>query len=355
MAFDFILLDNQSKSYASNGLFCENYHCYNKPVLAPADGIVEEIIDNVDDNEIGKINTINNWGNTIIIRHITGLYTQLSHLKKGTFKVVKGEFVKRGDILAHCGNSGRSPEPHLHFQVQITPELGSRTIDYPFAYYYEKENTGQILHQFSKPREGAMVSGITTNQLMKNAFDIIPNKVFKYSYLDESGIEKDEQWVSYTDAYNYKYLYCKKTESSAYYVNDGSMFYFTAFYGQKESLLYYFYLSAYKVFLGDADNTEMNDAMPLHVIRNKHLGIWLHDFIAPFYTYIRVWHSIQPEYPENLLGYDSIVLKSKILVSVFGRIRKESDSKIVLSGNCIKEFTYESNNIKIQARCAYSQ
>jgi len=354
MAFDFILLDNQSKSYASNGLFCENYHCYNKPVLAPADGIVEEIIDNIDDNEIGKINTINNWGNSIIIRHLTGLYTQLSHLKKGTFKVVKGEFVKRGDLLAHCGNSGRSPEPHLHFQVQITPELGSRTIDYPLAYYYEKENTGQMLHQFSKPREGAMVSGITTNQLLKNAFDIIPNKIFKYSYLDESGIEIDEQWVSYTDAYNYKYLYCKKTESSAYYVNDGSMFYFTAFYGQKESLLYYFYLSAYKVFLGDADNTEMNDAMPLHVIRNKHLGIWLHDFIAPFYTYIRVWHSIQPEYPENLLGYDSIVLKSKIQVSVFGRIRKESDSKIVLSGNCIKEFTYESNKIKILARCANS-
>jgi len=90
------------------------------------------------------------------------------------------------------------------------------------------------------------------------------------------------------------------------------------------------------------------------VIRNKHLGIWLHDFIAPFYTYIRVWHSIQPEYPENILGYDSIVLKSKIQVSVFGRIRKESDSKIVLSGNCIKEFTYESNKIKILARCANS-
>ena len=354
MAFDFILMDNQSRSYASNGLFCENYHCYNKPVLAPADGIVEEIIDNIDDNEIGKINTINNWGNTIIIRHLTGLYTQLSHLKKGTFKVVKGEYVKRGDLLALCGNSGRSPEPHLHFQVQITPELGSRTIDYPFAYYYEKVNKRQKLHQFSKPQEGAMVSGITTNPILKSAFDIIPNKILKYNYLDESGIEMDEQWESYTDAYNYKYLYCKKTESSAYYINDGSMFYFTAFYGKKESLLYYFYLSAYKVFLGDADITEMNDAMPLHVIRDKPLGIWLHDFTAPFYTYIRVWHSIQSEYPDNLTGYESIVLKSKIQVSVFGRVRKESESKIILSVNCIKEFTYESNNIKIQARCANS-
>jgi len=81
--------------------------------------------------------------------------------------------------------------------------------------------------------------------------------------------------------------------------------------------------------------------MPLHVIRDKPLGIWLHDFTAPFYTYIRVWHSIQSEYPDNLTGYESIVLKSKIQVSVFGRVRKESESKIILSVNCIKEFTYE--------------
>ena len=56
---------------------------YNKPVLAPADGVVEEVIDNIEDNEIGKLNTTNNWGNSIIIRHLPGLYTQLSHLRKG--------------------------------------------------------------------------------------------------------------------------------------------------------------------------------------------------------------------------------------------------------------------------------
>lgn len=353
-AFDFLLFDEGSKTFASNGLFCENYHCYNKPVLAPADGYVEEIIDNVDDNEIGKINTINNWGNTIIIRHLPGLYTQLSHLKKGSFKVAKGDFVKRGDLLAHCGNSGRSPEPHLHYQVQITPELGSRTMDYPFAYYYEKEKTVKQLYQFSKPHENASVSGVINNPLLKNAFDILPNKIFKYRCLNEKGIEKTEQWESFTDAYNYKYLYCEATGSSAYYVNDGSMFYFTAFYGNKTSLLYYFYLSAYKVFLGDPENSEMKVAMPLNVIRNKKISIWLHDFIAPFYTYIHVWHSMKSEYSNNLLEVGMLVLKSKIQVSVFGNLTLESSGTIILSENCIKEFTYESNKTKIRAKCINS-
>ena len=62
-AFDFVLLDEENKSYRSRGLLCENYYCFNKPVLAPADGIVEAIVDEFDDNEIGKVNVVNNWGN----------------------------------------------------------------------------------------------------------------------------------------------------------------------------------------------------------------------------------------------------------------------------------------------------
>jgi len=349
-AFDFMLLDDQSKTYSSNGLHCEDYYCYNKPILAPADGFVEEIIDNINDNEIGKVNTTDNWGNTIIIRHLSGLYTQLSHLKKGSFKVSKGNFVKRGDLLAHCGNSGRSPEPHLHFQVQITPLLGSRTIDYPFAYYYKKEKTSQQLYEFSKPSEGAFVSGVTTNQLLKTAFDITPNTILKYSYLNEKGVKKLGHWESFTDAYNYKYLYCKETESSAYYANDGSMFYFTAFYGNKESLLYYFYLLAYKVFLGDNVNGEIIDAMPLSIIHNKRIGLWLQDFIAPFYTFIQVWHSIKSESTDNLFDTEALILKSKIQVSFFGKVSKEGNGRILLKDNRIQEFTYETGKTKTQAK-----
>jgi len=353
-AFDFMLYDDQSKTYHSKGLLCQDYYCYNKPVLAPADGVIEEIVDNQDDNEIGKVNTINNWGNSIIIRHLPGLFTQMSHLKKGSFKVTKGAFVKQGDLLALCGNSGRSPEPHLHFQVQLSPVPGSKTIDYPFAYYYQKENKAHQLYQFSKPTEGAHVSGITLNNIVKQAFNITPNRLFRYSYTDGKGNEKYEHWESFTDAYNYKYLFCKETESSAYFVNDGSMFYFTAFYGNTNSLLYYFYLSAYKVFLGDLEMDEIQDAMPLNVARNKKFSCWMHDFIAPFYSFIKVVYSVRRENTNNLFEVDLLTLKSKIQVSLFGKAETESESTITLKENCIREFTFETKKTKIQAKWSES-
>ncbi len=353
-AFDFMIKDDKLRTYASNGLLCENYYCYNKPVLALADGIVEDIIDNVDDNEIGKVNTLNNWGNTIIIRHLPGLYTQISHLKRGSFKVAKGEFVKRGDLLAACGNSGRSPEPHLHFQVQTTPLLGAKTIYYPIAYYQVNGNPEQELHQFSIPSEGAIVSGITVNSLLKTAFDIMPDKSLTYKYVNRNGMEIHEKWDTYTDAYNNKYLYCKETDSIAYYANDGSMFYFTAFYGDKKSLLYYFYLSAYKVFLGNPGDVAIKDAMPLNTIRKKKIRIWLHDFVAPFYTYIRSEYSVKVAVTDTAFDPYLITLISGIDVTILGKTRNESKSTITINDNCIKEFSFESAKTKIKAICINS-
>jgi urea transporter/murein DD-endopeptidase MepM/ murein hydrolase activator NlpD len=350
-AFDFMLVDGDSKTFSSNGLICEDYYCYSKPILAPADGIVEEIIDQIDDNEIGKVNTVNNWGNTIIIRHLYGLYTQMSHLKKGSFRVRKGDFVQRGDLLALCGNSGRSPEPHLHFQVQTMPLLGYKTLDFPFGYFNNKSTSGSSLRQFAKPKEGELVSGITNNPILKKAFDILPNSVLKFQYADEKGMLKTIKWEAYTDAYNYKYLYCQETESYAYYVNDGTMFYFTAFYGNKESLLYYFYLSAYKVFLGNSNNLELYDDMPLTILRNKKPSIWLHDFIAPFHCYIRATCSVITESFDNQINTDEIILNSKIQVSVFGKSSSESNSAIWVSDTFITAFSYKSSKINIKAKC----
>lgn len=353
-AFDFEIHDENNKSHTSNGLLCENYYCYNKPVLAPADGFVEEIFDHIDDNEIGKVNTFNNWGNTIIIRHLNGLYTQLSHLKKGTFKVAKGDFVKQGDILAHCGNSGRSPIPHLHYQVQEFPVLGAKTIEYPFAYYFINESKGNKLKLFGKPDENSIVSGINDSIPLKSAFNIMPNSVFEFSYTREKESEKTEKWEAFTDAYNFKYLYCKETESVAYYVNDGVMFYFTSFYGNRNSLLYYFYLSAYKVFLGENNQPEITDTMAIHTVLNKNLLHWIHDFIAPFYNYISVNYSSRNTEKQN--GFELVDLKmtSKIDISVFGKAKNESRSEILIKDKKIEGFTFENKKIKVNATCINS-
>jgi len=350
-AYDFVIQDDDAKTYSAAGLLCENYYCYNKPILAPADGVVEEIIDNIDDNEIGKINTVNNWGNTIIIRHFTGLYTQMSHLKKGTFKIRKGDFVKQGDILALCGNSGRSPEPHLHFQVQASPFLGSKTIDYPFGYYFKIEKGMNKLNTFSKPKENELLCGVNANMLLKSAFDILPNTSKKFSYVNEFGETVVEKWDAYTDSYNFKYLYCQETDSTAYYVNDGAMFYFTSFYGDTKSLLYYFYLSAYKVFLGNFENNEVQDAMPLSVIRQSKIKLMLHDFVAPFYNYMKVRYSIKTANSDNYMDTRKLTLVSDIKISTLGKTKNDSASSILIVKDTIQEFIYKTSKFNIHATC----
>ena len=62
-ALDFVITDKEKKTYQGSGSLPEQFYCYNKPVLSPANGIVEEIIDYVDDNPVGgnlcnAVNTI---------------------------------------------------------------------------------------------------------------------------------------------------------------------------------------------------------------------------------------------------------------------------------------------------------
>ena len=104
------------------------------------------------------------------------------------------------------------------------------------------------------------------------------------------------------------------------------------------------------MFLCDIENAEINDSLPISVVKNKKAGIWLHDIIAPFHTYIKAWHSIKPEYAGHLIDTEELILRSKIQVSIFGIISTESSSRITLNENCIKEFTYETNKTKIEAK-----
>ena len=350
-AFDFMITGNQSKTYRKNGLSCEDYYCYNKPVFAPADGFVETIINTTDDNEPGKVNTINNWGNSIVIRHTTGLYTQISHLRKDTFKVKTGDFVKRGDLLANCGNSGRSPEPHVHFQVQAMPNVGAKTLDYPFAYYFLQLENKEQLMQFRKPNLNEKVSAVSLNEFLYNAFNILPDSTLLMEYQDDNGTVKTENWETYTDAYNQKYMYCPQTKSTAYYVNDGFMFYFTAFYGDKNSALFYFYLSAYKIFLGNNDFTEIKDFIPLNMLNKSNFVSLIHDFISPFYQFIKINYNSKVTLSDNVLGSGSVNLASRIEVTGLRKKNNSSQSTITITEKGFTAFTCEFGNTKIHAKC----
>ncbi|HEY0037040.1 MAG TPA: M23 family metallopeptidase, partial [Longimicrobium sp.] len=82
-------------------------------------------VDGIADNVPGQMNATQVVGNHLIVDHGTGEYSVLAHLRSGSVAVRTGDRVTRGQRLGECGNSGNSSEPHLHYQLQDGPEMGS--------------------------------------------------------------------------------------------------------------------------------------------------------------------------------------------------------------------------------------
>ena len=74
------------------------------PVYATADGRISILK-----------SSFGGFGKYIYIDHGNGYKTVYAHLDK--FNVRRGQKVKRGELIAYSGNSGRSTAPHLHYEV----------------------------------------------------------------------------------------------------------------------------------------------------------------------------------------------------------------------------------------------
>lgn len=140
-AYDFVVL-RDGASHAGDGSGNEDYHCYGRPILAPAPGRVAAVVDSVPDNVPGEMNDQAPPGNHVVLDHGSGEYSLLAHLQHGSVAVREGDAVERGQRLAACGNSGRSSEPHLHYHLQSMPTFGEGVgLPAPFRDYVADDET----------------------------------------------------------------------------------------------------------------------------------------------------------------------------------------------------------------------
>ena len=73
------------------------------PILASAAGVVS------------RSGWDSQYGNVVEINHAEGFKTRYAHASQLLVRV--GQTVKRGDMIAKVGNTGRSTGPHLHYEV----------------------------------------------------------------------------------------------------------------------------------------------------------------------------------------------------------------------------------------------
>ncbi|MBQ6791040.1 MAG: M23 family metallopeptidase [Paludibacteraceae bacterium] len=71
------------------------------------------------------------YGETIVIDHGFNYETLYAHCSKRLVRV--GQKVKRGDVIALVGNTGKSTGPHVHYEVHY----GGRPIDPRNFYFYD--------------------------------------------------------------------------------------------------------------------------------------------------------------------------------------------------------------------------
>lgn len=343
-AWDFELVDDDGKTYKDAGLALDDYYCYNKPVLAPADGYIYDMDDTIPDNEIGGFNLKNNWGNSIVMSHATGLFSQLSHLKEKSILVQKGQYVRKGEQIASCGNSGRSPYPHLHFQFQSAPEIGSHTLAYSFTSYLAKN--GEIkFHSLAQPLLNELVSNNQMNETLDKALHFIPGQELKFN-LTENNKTSNITWLSESDIYNFTYLICTKTGAKAYFVRTPDSFYFTQFEGDKSSLLYDFYLGAYQIIIGVYPGLVIEDHFPLSLFPNPVMRI-IQDFTAPFYRFLQANYRIEYKKIKNSIDSEVIHLHSEVKFSIFGKTNARRNYAFEFRNNQLYRMTMLINDRKI--------
>lgn len=164
-AYDFFMVDDQQQPYKATGHQLEDYYCFGQEVIAPADGTIVGIKNNIRDyTQVGNLSV--DWktkdfrGNYIVIKHAENEYSFIAHFRRGSIVVKKGEGVKQGQLLGKCGNSGHSTMPHIHYHLQRDQYFWT-ALGLPVSF------TNVVVDgQTNKPGQ---VKYISTNQQVSNA------------------------------------------------------------------------------------------------------------------------------------------------------------------------------------------
>lgn len=164
-AIDFVPVDDDGGTapIRFGSLFCpeppERFPGFGRMLVAPLAGTVVAVHDSEPDHaayrglpsiayaltQRGRLHT--GWaglaGNHVLIQAEAAVIA-LCHLQQGSLAVRSGQRVTAGEVIARCGNSGNSTEPHVHLQAVDSLEI-------------ERAHALPITFNGSLPRNGTVI------------------------------------------------------------------------------------------------------------------------------------------------------------------------------------------------------
>jgi len=258
-AYDFVI-KKDDKTYKNEGIYPSDYYCFGESVLSPINGYVVVLRGDLVDNIIGEVDRINNWGNYIIIKSDYGYFVEISHLMQNSINVKIGDYVYQGQVIAKCGNSGYSPEPHIHIQVQKYGVLGSETISFLFSEYYQND---KIIFN-SLPKKDEEVEAVIADKSMQLRFNFILDDVYKYEVIKNDKKDEIEFKVEMNKIGEF---YLSDGKNKLYFYTTPTLFYFYNYIGDESYLKLLFKLSPRIPLVNKQIN--FSDALPIYLLENR--------------------------------------------------------------------------------------
>jgi murein DD-endopeptidase MepM/ murein hydrolase activator NlpD/urea transporter len=249
------------KPYQGEGKELRDFACYGLPVVAAGSGTVALVEDGIPDNRVGEINPQDNWGNAVVIAHGPALFSVYAHMQPKSLRVKVGDVVTPGMELGRCGNSGRSPTPHLHFQIQRSKHLGSPTIAFEFGDVILRHADVWQLGTHLVPDEGSTVRPVQRDDSLARALTFVPGATY---VLEANPGNRRETAQVEIDLRGRRYL-CSPLGKLYFDAYDSALV-LTGYAGSPNSLLRYLLLSSARVPFDSATEITWTDSLPRRLL-----------------------------------------------------------------------------------------
>lgn len=281
-AWDFEVQDDDGHFYRDSGKRVEDYYAYRALVVAPGDAKVVRVVDHIEDNRLGEVDTINNWGNLVILWHGGYIYSALCHLQKASILVKEGEAVTTGQVLGRVGNSGRSPKPHLHFQIQTSGGVGAPTCYGEFIHYLSIDGDKSQYITHGVPVLDSQISSINVDDYVSQTVTLAPGRRWRWSII-ENGRPREESWQSEIDHLGNRSLLDTSSKAAINFFVDNHYTTMLDYSGSAKRLLGLLYLGAPRIPYINKRNVVWTDVPSVNAFMHGAVRL-IQDLIVPFYS-----------------------------------------------------------------------